>query len=157
MGHDKEGTLYKDYFKNFDYYTLDKNIPDDSLTHIKMDIHELGKLGNKYDLVLLMSVLEHVENPFKVSEEIINIMNNNGYLYLAVPFFYPIHKSLNLGFSDYWRFTDDAIKILFKDLNLIWLEEIPSVIKAIDDRMTYWDNSHTIVSGYCALFKKNKN
>lgn len=83
---DKEGNYYKNYFSRCDYYTLDKNKNQDVPKHYNFDLHDLSKINKKFDLVLLMSVLEHLENPFICSKEIYNIISTNGYLYIAAPF-----------------------------------------------------------------------
>jgi len=151
---DKEGNLYKNYFLNKNYYTLDKNYLDNSKNHIKADIHNLDNVSKKFDLILCMSVLEHVENPFIAAKQMTSILKKNGLLYLCVPFFYPEHKYITDGYSDYWRFTDDAIKILFENMRIIWIKKIPSVIKRVNDRPIYWGDKSLSYSGICALLIK---
>lgn len=51
--------------------------------------------------------------------------------------FYPIHKEK--AYSDYWRFTDEGIRTLFKDLTEIWIRKMDSVILSVEDRNRYWD------------------
>lgn len=150
---DKEGQLYKDYFPNADYYTLDVNINDGSKNHFVVDLHNLSRIKKRFDLVLLMNVLEHVKNPFVVANEVSKIIASNGFLFVSSPFFYPIHKDISGNFSDYWRFTDDAYQILFPKLTQIWIERTESVILSVQDRASYWNNENT-VSGYCVLFQK---
>ena len=151
---DKEGGLYSDLFSGKEYYTLDMHSSFNSNYHLNYDLHDLSKLDLKFDLILVMSVLEHVKNPFIVVNNLCSLMNLSGYIFICTPFFYPIHKDSQGKFSDYWRFTDDAIRILFKGLKEIFIKEAPSVIKQVADRPTYWDNKTTSVSGYCALFQE---
>lgn len=149
---DKQGSYYKNYFKGKEYYTLDKNRNSILANHFNIDLHDIDKLDHKFDLVITMSVLEHVENPFTVCENIKKLVNPGGYVYISVPFFYPLHKDPHGRFTDYWRFTDDTLKMLFKDLKLIWIKSVPSVIKSATER--YWNDKNRTASGYCALFRK---
>jgi SAM-dependent methyltransferase len=151
---DKEGSHYNEYFKEHRYYTLDKNRTG-CINHFCKDLHDLTDINDKFDLILLMSVLEHVKNPFIAIKEIKKILNFGGYVFVSVPFFYPIHKSVEKGYSDYWRFSDDALRVLFADFDEVWIKEVPSVIRKIEDRSLYWINQNT-VSGYTAFFKLNK-
>jgi SAM-dependent methyltransferase len=151
---DKQGSLYKNYFKGKEYYTLDKNRHSILANHFNIDLMQVDELGYKFDLIIAMSVLEHVKNPFTVCDNIKELLNPKGYIYISVPFFYPIHKDPHGRFSDYWRFTDDAIKMLFCDMELIWMKSAPSVIKSVSDRVLYWNDENRTISGICALFRK---
>ncbi len=149
---DKQGSYYKNYFTDKEYYTLDKNKLSDNPNHFNIDLHDISNIDKKFDLILVMAVLEHVQNPFIVCENIKKLVNTRGHIYISVPFFYPLHKDPHGRFTDYWRFTDDAIKLLFKDMELIWIKSVPSVIKSANER--YWNDKNRTVSGYCALFRK---
>lgn len=151
---DKEGRLYKDYFPNADFFALDKSRSIKDKNQLKMDLHDLAKLDQKFDLVLCMSVLEHVENPFKVAEELKATLNKGGYLYVAVPFFYPEHKDVKRRWSDYWRFTDDALRVLFSDMTEIWINRMPHSVRVVNDRKLYWDKPELATVGFYALFQK---
>jgi len=45
----------------------------------------LGSLKQKFDMVLLFEVLEHLENPAEAIESLLNVLESNGILVLAVP------------------------------------------------------------------------
>ena len=69
--------------------------------------------GKKFKTVICFSVLEHCKNPFKMSRNIMRILDKNGVLFVSVPFSWRIH-----GYpSDYWRFTPEGVKLLFPELN----------------------------------------
>jgi len=150
---DKEGLRYRDYFPNAEFYTLDKNVELKYPNHFCLDLHDLSMLNKRFDLVLCMSVLEHVKNPFVVAKQLKSVIADGGYLFVSVPLFYPVHKSPDEGFSDYWRFTDDGLRELFEDLNELWIMRYSSVIIAVRDRNKNYDEEKT-ASGYCALFRK---
>ena len=54
------------------------------------------------DMVVSISLLEHVPEPEKVLAEIKRVLKVGWYLYCAVPFMYPFHSAPN----DYTRFTE---------------------------------------------------
>lgn len=151
---DKEGNTYASYFNGVDFYALDRARFIDSPFQLNMDLHDLSKLNRMFDLVLCMSVLEHVENPFEVAKELVSVVSPGGYLYIAVPFFYPEHKDGKKRWSDYWRFTDDALRILFKDMKEVWIDRMPSPVAAVKDRPLYWNNPELTAAGFTALFQK---
>ncbi len=64
-----------------------------------------------FDIVLCISVLEHLEEPAKAIEEMKRVLKPGGKIIVSVPFMYPIHESP----GDYWRFTKFGLKSLFKD------------------------------------------
>lgn len=101
----KELKRYKKYFLNCDYKTVDIN--PNCQPDILADIHNLPISNNSADGIICMSVLEHVENPFKVVEEIYRILKPGGKGFIYVPFLHSYHG------SDYWRFSKDGIKYLF--------------------------------------------
>ena len=114
---------------------------------------DLSSIKTKFDLALIMSVIEHIKDPFKVVEEIKRILKPDGYVYVTVPFFYPEHPGGNQ--LDYWRFTSEGLKILFKDFNLISSTIIESSIVTVNDRPIYWTPEKTY-GGVCAFFQMKK-
>jgi len=98
---------YKKYFINCNYRSIDSNPkcnPD-----ILADIHNIPLDDNCADGVICKSVLEHVLNPIKVVGEIRRILKPGGKCFLSVPFIHAYHG------NDYWRFSEDAIKYMFKE------------------------------------------
>ena len=68
------------------------------------------KLGNRrYGTIFCLSVLEHCENPFKMAENLTQMLKPDGQLCIYVPFAWQIHGYPN----DYWRFTPEGAKKLF--------------------------------------------
>lgn len=71
--------------------------------------------GARFGTVICFSTLEHCRQPFKMAENITELMEPGGTLFLSVPWVWNIH-----GFpDDYWRFTPSAIRILFPGLEAI--------------------------------------
>ena len=59
-----------------------------------------------FDTILCTNVLEHVANAGKAFQEIGRVLNNKGYLVIAVPFLYPVHEAP----YDYYRYTKYGIE-----------------------------------------------
>lgn len=57
------------------------------------DAHTLPIQEGAIDTVLLLNVLEHLENPIEVIEEIFRVLKVGGKLVLDVPFLYPLHDA----------------------------------------------------------------
>ncbi|MFH0957101.1 MAG: class I SAM-dependent methyltransferase, partial [Pseudomonadota bacterium] len=65
-----------------------------------------------FDYVWCNAVLEHVTNPQDVAKEIMRVLKPDGVLILQVPFLENIHSWPN----DYFRFTPQGIRMLFKEM-----------------------------------------
>ena len=76
------------------------------LTDYVENILDRKRIGNHYESVLLLNVLEHTPYPLKMLIEIYRILKVGGYLIISVPFLCPKHDMPH----DYWRFTDDGLK-----------------------------------------------
>ena len=71
-----------------------------------------------FDLVLSNQVLEHVADPRKVADELKRLVSVRGYLLLSCPFVWEIHNYP----GDFWRFTAQALELLFAEMDLVYLE-----------------------------------
>ena len=98
--------------------------------------------GARFNTVICFSVLEHVANPFKMSENISALLRSGGQLFLSVPFSWKIH-----GYpSDYWRFTADGVRLLFPQIQFdparsCMSTSVPEQIRPIDEFMYRWQMS----------------
>jgi len=79
------------------------------------DIADLPFLDNSIDVVFNSAVLEHVPNPQIVVDEIYRVLKPNGVIYTAFPFMQGFHASP----YDFTRVTEEGIKVLHKDFELI--------------------------------------
>ena len=134
---DKEGGKYRDYFPDAAWYTLDFRKRENDPHHYTVDLHDVSSIDQRFDLILNISTLEHVKNPFVVVDNLRGLLNPRGYMFIAVPWRYKLH---GLGYGDYWRFTHMAIRELHKGMEEIMLELSP---KDTDQ-------------GYCALFRSRQ-
>lgn len=74
------------------------------------DAHFLPFKDRTFDIVYSIAVLEHVERPWKVAEEIARVLRPGGHVVLELPFLNVIHDE-----HDYFRFTDKGIRSLFHE------------------------------------------
>lgn len=82
-------------------------------------VHNLEQpLEGVYSHVDCCSVLEHVRRPWLLAENIERVLAPGGTLLCVVPFVWRVH-----GYpSDYWRFTKEALDVLFP--NIKWREKL---------------------------------
>lgn len=150
---DKEGIRYRDYFPDAEFKALDQR-PHDHELYVQGNLMEsLAHLG-KFDLVLLMSVMEHVDRPWVAAPNITELLAPGGHLYVAMPWFYPTHEGPDFG--DHWRARPSGLKILFQELALVREEYMCSPIRVIQDRGRYWRRPNSTATGSALLFRKPK-
>ncbi|OGV57778.1 MAG: hypothetical protein A2X45_19770 [Lentisphaerae bacterium GWF2_50_93] len=65
------------------------------------------------DGVFIMLVLEHVPDPFAITNEIKRVLKKGGFVVATVPFMQVLHENP----KDYFRFTPDGIRRLFDGLD----------------------------------------
>lgn len=87
------------------------------------DIHALPFADNSQDAIVCVSVLEHVENPIKASEELYRVLKPGGKLLLYVPFLFYYHAEKGY-YKDYWRFTEDTLRLLFERFSELRIENV---------------------------------
>ena len=97
---------YKKYFYNCDYKTID--IDSKCELDILADAHNLPIVDNCAYGIICKSTLEHTKDPIQVVKEIYRILKKGGKCFITVPFLAPYHG------NDYWRFTENGIKYLFR-------------------------------------------
>jgi len=71
-----------------------------------------NKYEEYFNTVICMQTLYAVSNPFDAAENISKIMNDKATLFFSDVFIHKIHRIP----QDYWRFSYDAHKVLFKTL-----------------------------------------
>jgi SAM-dependent methyltransferase len=94
----------KSYFteNGFTYHGCDIKESINSKLQDFLVVDELIPVNSStYDLVISLSVLEHLESPEKSLREIFRILKPNGELFLQTNFLYPEHG----GPQDFYRFT----------------------------------------------------
>lgn len=113
------------YLEKVDYKVMDP-VPDYS-PDIVGDIHNIPLSDNSIDAVVCNAVLEHVENPVLACKEVYRILKPGGLALFYVPFLFYYHAEVGY-YKDYWRFTHDAIEMLFKDFSTVETSRVRGAI-----------------------------
>lgn len=74
---------------------------------------------NSFDLILIESVLEHVDEPEKIINESYRAMKKGGKIYISIPFVYAFHGSPD----DYERYTLHGLKKRIENAGFITEKE----------------------------------
>ncbi len=102
---------YKKYISHTRYLRLD--IDDTTKPDIVSDVHEIKCKSGVIDTIIATEVLEHLYDPKKAVNEIYRILKPGGVCIASTRFIYPYHPVP----KDYYRFTWDSLKYIFKDFN----------------------------------------
>jgi len=110
---------YRDFIKEnskiTDYIGLDIDTALCYDENIKPDYTWDGKVmpfgNNTFDTVMATEVLEHCPEPVQVLKEIYRVLDNDGFLYLTVPFLWPLHETPH----DEYRYTPYSLERLLKE------------------------------------------
>ena len=82
-------------------------------------IEELpAKYPEFFSTVIMVSVFEHVNNPYKVSDALYQILKPGGYLINSTPFLFPYHPSP----EDNFRYSPLALRRIHEASGFTWLE-----------------------------------
>lgn len=88
-----------------------------------------AKLGGRtFNMLICMSVLEHVRDVFTCARNIERLMNPGALMVVSVPFAWGVHAYPD----DYWRFTPGAIEFLFRNVKF---DPALSQLHTIDGRV----------------------
>jgi len=74
--------------------------------------------SNMFNTIILVSVFEHVENPYTVSDALYQLLKPGGYLFNSTPFVFPYHPSP----EDNFRYSPVALKRIHESSGFTWLE-----------------------------------
>ena len=101
---------HKGYFK--DYVGIDflKYFPT-----VAADARFLPFSDASFDSVICMEVLEHINNPPAVFNEIVRVLKIGGIVYITVPMYWYLHYAP----LDFWRFTPYSLLGLCKSCGLL--------------------------------------
>lgn len=148
---DKQGKPYEAYFPDAEFLTLDLG-GSDHPRHTQADLMQLPADFGSFDLVLAMSVIEHIDRPWVAAPHITGLVRPGGYLYIAMPFFYPVHEGPYYG--DHWRATPSAMRFLFEDMKDVRTDLYPSCLIAVKDRSKHWRDPANSYAGFSMLMRK---
>jgi len=100
--------LYSAWYKNIEwldafYVPENKNIPFQTSDFS----HKIDKQPMSYDSIFLLDVIEHVENQYRLTDEIYKILKKDGLFFLTTPSIYSLPWKLYFIFRDrLWGFNE---------------------------------------------------
>lgn len=82
-----------------------------------------------FDTVLTTSVIEHVQKPQKMFDEMYRVLRKNGYLILTTPFQYGLHEQPN----DYFRYTKYSLRLMAEKsgFKIVYIKPIGGMLTII--------------------------
>ncbi|MFZ2167378.1 MAG: class I SAM-dependent methyltransferase [Minisyncoccia bacterium] len=107
--------------RNISYKVLD--YVADYHPDIVGDIQNLPFADNTQEAIICNAVLEHVEDPIQSAKEMYRVLAPGGYCLVFVPFLYYYHAEKGY-YGDYWRFTEDGLRFIFKSFTSITLQNV---------------------------------
>jgi len=105
--------VYRDIIPYTKFITLDidKNLNPDIIS----DIHNIKIKDSQFDTIIVLQVLEHCYNPKKAMREVYRVLKRGGTTVVSVPFLFHYHGCP----KDYYRFTEDSLKYIFKNFKKV--------------------------------------
>ncbi len=99
--------------KNCKYLSVDNFLHPN--VDLICDIHHLDRVfePESWDFILCFDVLEHVQQPVTVVQQVKKLLKPGGIFLATTPYFYPLHS--NAQTQDYWRISADALKFILLD------------------------------------------
>lgn len=109
-------TAHRDWFDGCTYRGVDMEAGTD--VDVVDDCHTLAKFDDAtVDAFLAVSVFEHLARPWDAAEAIARVVAPGGVAYIDTHQSFPVH-----GYPhDYFRFSLDALHVLFPDEGWQWL------------------------------------
>lgn len=107
-------------YESADFAQVDKSYGE--ITYV-CDLSDIPVEDDRYDLVVLTQVLEHLPEPGTVLRELWRVVKPGGRLWLSAPLFYFEHEAP----FDFYRYTQYGLRHLLEDAGfeierLEWLE-----------------------------------
>jgi SAM-dependent methyltransferase len=98
------------HFKNAMQY-IGVDLYADGNVDVAADAHFLSRRipRESVDILFSLSVLEHLQCPWLVVAEINKLLRVGGEVFINAPHSWPLHEVPN----DFWRFSDEGLKVLF--------------------------------------------
>lgn len=119
---------FKDLFANTTYETFD-SAAQYNPTHVG-DIHNMPFSESSLPAVICLSVFEHLYNPQKAADELHRVLKNGGKALIYTHFIYPYHGRQGV-YSDYFRFTEEGLRHIFKKFSKIEIKKQGGYFRAM--------------------------
>ncbi len=96
------------------------------------DIHDMPFEDGSFDVVVCISILEHVPYPLKAIGELQRVLKPGGRIWIQMPWLYPYHEEP----KDYWRASPDGLRV--------WMSDF----KEIHCGTNEWDRTSLAIAAY---------
>jgi len=108
----ERSTLHRDWVPHAAEY-IGTDFQNGVDVDVVADIHSLSTVfgENRFDAVISTSTFEHVQYPWIAAVEICKVLRPEGLVFIHTHQTYPLHAYPN----DYWRFSTDGLKTLFRE------------------------------------------
>jgi len=129
---------FKAFFKDHQYIAVDAAYGDATWDYSNIDVvSSLDSLpfeDNTFDAVICTQVLEHVNEPQQVLNELYRVLKHGGALYLSAPQGWGVHQAPH----DYFRFTNYGLQYLLKksEFNISYIKPSCGYFGYLANRLT---------------------
>lgn len=104
------GQLVQPLYEDPETRVIGFDIYGTAATQVVADGHQIPLADGSVDAVVIIAVLEHVLDPWRVVEEIHRVLRPGGVVYAETPFLQHVHE----GPYDFTRFTESGHRWLFR-------------------------------------------
>ena len=105
---------YKPFFREHKYTAIDTAYGDESWDYSNIDVigslDNLPLADNTFDAAICTQVLEHVNDPQQVINELFRVLKPKGSVYITAPQGWGVHQAPH----DYFRYTNYGLKYLLE-------------------------------------------
>ncbi len=114
------------HLEGHEYVVMDP-VPDFS-PDIVGDIHHMPFEDGSEEAIVCIAVLEHVEDPIRAVSEMHRVLRTGGTCFVYVPFLFYYHAEVGY-YKDYWRFSHDALQLLFKNFSTVEMVKVRGALE----------------------------
>lgn len=110
-GYKKPNEKFLMNHSKIEYFTLDIQNNENQKNLIVGDITDKNlNINNKFDIIYSSDTFEHILNPWDATENIKNLLNNDGILFIKIPFSWRYHACP----YDTYRYSHTGIRYLME-------------------------------------------
>jgi SAM-dependent methyltransferase len=105
---------YKIFFQNRSSNYVGVDLNKNSNADVVSSSERLPFKDNSFSVCVCTQVMEHVENPGALVDEILRVLKPDGFLFLSTHGTWPIHDAPN----DFWRWTEFGLKKMLSSFRI---------------------------------------